>query len=292
MCMFDKVHLTFNFKSKVTCDVPRITKWMSIGIDMNLLIKMSPQCHMPRGTCQLTCGFFPFTNHTTCQTLHRTCRLTCVLLLCKFLRIKCHKLAKTLSNIPTGWDRQKFYNWHIFLYLENSLTVGLVTMHTSSGEKVLTWTALLACKLGHFALTRARAHTHTRPRARDQYTSSTLIGGKGGAGPRSHHTMLEGPTEYVYARWMWTCEVYMDSFLHGIEMDHVSWSLGLFSINHLLEVNPPQNWETMALWMLTIVKLFYLIVVTDPQGVVWSHMWPGPQPNAISMNSYTCGYIL
>ena len=47
-----------------------------------------------------------------------------------------------------------------------------------------------------------RATSHTRLRARDHYTSSTLIGGKGGAGPSSLHTTLEGPTEYVNARWM------------------------------------------------------------------------------------------
>ena len=38
-----------------------------------------------------------------------------------------------------------------------------------------------------------------RPRARDRYTSSILIGGKGGAGPSSLHTILEGPMEYVNA---------------------------------------------------------------------------------------------
>ena len=59
-----------------------------------------------------------------------------------------------------------------------------------------------------------RATSHTRPRARDHYTSSTLIGGKGGAGPSSLlHTTLEGPTEYVNARWMWG----LHGFLHGIE---------------------------------------------------------------------------
>ena len=47
-----------------------------------------------------------------------------------------------------------------------------------------------------------RTTSHTRLRARDHYTSSTLIGGKGGAGPSSFHTMLEGPTEYVNSRWM------------------------------------------------------------------------------------------
>jgi hypothetical protein len=47
-----------------------------------------------------------------------------------------------------------------------------------------------------------RATSHTKLRARDHCTSSTLIGGKGGAGPSSLHTMLEGPTEYVNSRWM------------------------------------------------------------------------------------------
>ena len=49
---------------------------------------------------------------------------------------------------------------------------------------------------------KVRATSHTRLRARDQYTSSTLIGGKGGAGPSLLHTTLEGPTKYVKARWM------------------------------------------------------------------------------------------
>ena len=40
-------------------------------------------------------------------------------------------------------------------------------------------------------------HTHTRRRARDHYTSSTLIGGKSEAGPSSLHTRLEGPMECI-----------------------------------------------------------------------------------------------
>ena len=47
-----------------------------------------------------------------------------------------------------------------------------------------------------------RATSHTRLRARDHYISSTLIGGKGGAGPSSLRASFEGPTEYVNARWM------------------------------------------------------------------------------------------
>ena len=38
------------------------------------------------------------------------------------------------------------------------------------------------------------ATSHTRLRARDHCTSSTLIGGKGGAGPSLLHITLEGPT--------------------------------------------------------------------------------------------------
>jgi hypothetical protein len=39
------------------------------------------------------------------------------------------------------------------------------------------------------------ATSYMRPRAGDYYTSSIITGGKGGAGPSSFHTMLEGPME-------------------------------------------------------------------------------------------------
>ena len=64
-----------------------------------------------------------------------------------------------------------------------------------------------------------RVTSHTRLRARDHSTSSTLIGGKGGAGPSSLHTMLEGPTECARSTWIPTWH----------QMDHVSWSLEPFS---------------------------------------------------------------
>jgi hypothetical protein len=58
-----------------------------------------------------------------------------------------------------------------------------------------------------------RATFHTRLRAHDHYTSSTLIGGKRGDGPCSLHTTLEGPTEFVTARWMSS----LHGFLHDIK---------------------------------------------------------------------------
>ena len=64
-----------------------------------------------------------------------------------------------------------------------------------------------------------KATSHTRLRARDHYTSSTLIRGKGGAGPSSLHTTLEEPTEHI-------CEGKMDEKFAWIptwhRMDHVS----------------------------------------------------------------------
>ena len=49
-----------------------------------------------------------------------------------------------------------------------------------------------------------RATSHMRLRARDHFTSSTLLGGKGGAGASSLHTthLRDQRSEYVNARWM------------------------------------------------------------------------------------------
>ena len=47
-----------------------------------------------------------------------------------------------------------------------------------------------------------RATSHMELRAHDHYTSSTFIGGKGGAAPCSLHVTLKGPPEYVNMRWM------------------------------------------------------------------------------------------
>jgi hypothetical protein len=57
------------------------------------------------------------------------------------------------------------------------------------------------------------------------------------------------------------CKVYMDGTWHP--MDHVSWSLGLFFKNRLLEVGLTQNRETMALRTMTTVDLFYYIMCED-----------------------------
>jgi hypothetical protein len=111
------------------------------------------------------------------------------------------------------------------------------------------------------SLTKHLVGQYRKLRARDQYISRTLIGGKGGAGPSSLPTMLEGPMEYI-------CKCKMDVKSTWVPTwhpwDHVPWSLGLFSKTTWKEVGLSQNRETMAFWMLTTVDLFYLIVCEDP----------------------------
>ena len=82
-----------------------------------------------------------------------------------------------------------------------------------------------------------------RLRAYDQYTSSTLIGGKGGTGPSSLHTMLEVPNGVCECKD--ECKVYMDSYMASNgSCFMLTW---IIFKNHLLEVGLPQNRETTAL---------------------------------------------
>jgi hypothetical protein len=104
MCMFDKFHLTSNFKSKLSHDVFNLKK-NECQSTSTFSSKISLQCHMLSSVChfiflkcQLTCDCF-LTSHTTCQNLNCACQLTRILILCKFLHVKCQKLAKTSSNI-------------------------------------------------------------------------------------------------------------------------------------------------------------------------------------------------
>ena len=78
-----------------------------------------------------------------------------------------------------------------------------------------------------------------RLRAHDHYTSSTLIGGKGGAGPSSLHTTLEGLTEYM-------CKCKMDVKSTRI-LSYMTLNGSCFMVtwttfkNHLLEVGLTQK---------------------------------------------------
>ena len=49
VCMFDKFHLKFNFKSKVSRDI--FINKNEYQLTSTFSSKMSPQCHMPSSTC-------------------------------------------------------------------------------------------------------------------------------------------------------------------------------------------------------------------------------------------------
>ena len=68
-----------------------------------------------------------------------------------------------------------------------------------------------------------RATSHMRVRAHDHYTSSTLIGGKGGDGPSSLCTTLEEPTEYISECKMGVKSTWIPTW-H--QLDHVIKTLG------------------------------------------------------------------
>ena len=69
-----------------------------------LVLKLPSNMHVSLQflMCQLMCVFFFFTSHNTYQLLKCACQLTCIWILCKFLRVKREKLANFLSNIYIG----------------------------------------------------------------------------------------------------------------------------------------------------------------------------------------------
>ena len=78
---------------------------------------------------------------------------------------------------------------------------------------------------------------------------------KGGAGPSSLHTTLEGPTKYI-------CECKMDvkstwiPTWHPMDLrkDHVSWSLGLFSKTTSHKIGRPWHSEISQPLMYVIIS--------------------------------------
>ena len=103
----------------------------------------------------------------------------------------------------------------------------------------------------------------------DHHTSSTLIGGNGGAGGPSSllHPTLEGRTEYV-------CECKMDVKSTWIptwhQMDHVSWSLQLYPKlppRGRPDTKPPGDHGDHGTANAYNRWLFYLIMCEDPHSL-------------------------
>ena len=112
--------------------------------------------------------------------------------------------------------------------------------------------------------------SHTRLRAHDHCTSSTLNGGKGGAGPSSLHTMLRDRR----SKWMQDgCKVYTDSNMASNgSCFMVTWTIPQ---NHFLEVGLTQNWETIPFQNLTTIEVLYFIMSGDHAWieVSWNSIW-------------------
>ena len=106
-----------------------------------------------------------------------------------------------------------------------------------------------------------RATSHTRLRARDHYTSSTLIGGKGRASPSLLQTWHIWGTIIVYECTMDVKSTWIPTRASNGSCFMVTWTI--FQ-NHLLKVGLIQNWEIMALWNLTTAGLLYFITCEDP----------------------------
>ena len=107
-------------------------------------------------------------------------------------------------------------------------------------------------------LTKTRICLHIR--WLDQYTSSTLIGGKGGPG------LTSLPSHYIWGTnrvYKWTedgCKVYMNFYMAS-NGSCFTVTCTIFK-NHLLEVGLTQNRETMTLrTLLTTVDFTYLSCV-------------------------------
>ena len=98
ICMFDKFHLTSNFKSKVPSDVFKNKN--ECQSTSTFSFNMSLQCHMPSSMChfkilkcQLTYDFFLDKSHYMSK-LKLCVSIDVHLILYKFLSVKCQNLQK------------------------------------------------------------------------------------------------------------------------------------------------------------------------------------------------------
>ena len=103
-----------------------------------------------------------------------------------------------------------------------------------------------------------RATSHRRLRARDHYTSITLIGGKRRSWSKFASQCAWG-TKRVCECKMDVKPTWLPTWHH---IDHNSWSLGLF-LKPRLGGSLTQNRETMALQTFTTVDLFNSIMGED-----------------------------
>ena len=156
--------------------------------------------------------------------------------------VRCAHFTPTHGNLSyaTKNDRQNCDGMCVFHCILWNLSIAT----TIQGRSITFWTEVCPheweCCVRRFIRMHASwiwwgpLHTRDWEPVTITLQASTFIGGKRRAGPISLHTMLEGPTEYVNARWMDVESTWIPTW---IQMDRVLWSLGLRIFkNHLLEV--------------------------------------------------------
>jgi hypothetical protein len=129
--------------------------------------------------------------------------------------------------------------------------------------------------------------SHTWLRARDHFTSSTLIGGQGAVGPSSLHTTLEGPTEYVNARWM-HAKVYMDSYMASNgSCSMVTWTISKPTSRRYAEHKTGKPWYTE----ISSIDLSCFIMCEDFLWIEthWNSIWFRARSHSTS--HYTWGIV-
>ena len=120
-----------------------------------------------------------------------------------------------------------------------------------------------------------RATSHMRPGAHDHYTSSTLINGNRRSRSKFATSHYAWGTNKVCEGKMMDVKVYMGSYMASNGSCLII-TCTIFK-NHLLGLGLTQKQETMALWMLTTIHLFYVIMLWGPIRIEihWNNTWLG-----------------
>ena len=104
MYMFDKFHLTFSFKTKMSCVAFHLKGEKICQLTSTYSSKMSPHCHMPSRTCHIynmSIDVWFFSSIVALHVIFITCQLVCFW----FVQVFACQISKTCKNLSknTHW---------------------------------------------------------------------------------------------------------------------------------------------------------------------------------------------